>query len=296
MRIGIDLGGTKVAAVVLSGERVLAQRRRPTPANDYQGTLRLLVQLVKELEQELGAQVLPVGLGHPGSVTPGSGLIRNANSTCLNGRPLQRDLEAQLGRPVAMANDANCMALSELHDGAARGLESAFLVILGTGVGGAVVNQGRLHCGANGLAGEWGHNPLPWMSAAEFPGELCWCGQRGCLETWLSGPALSRCHAAAGGGTLSAREIAVAAHDGHPQARASMAAYAQRLARALAAVINCLDPQCIVLAGGLSQIEYLYHAVPGYWGQWVFAEQVNTRLVPARHGDASGVRGAARLE
>ncbi len=296
MRIGIDLGGTKIDGVVLEGRAVLARHRVPTPAGDYQGTLAAIVDLVAALESDAGMSPLPVGIGHPGSLSPRSGLLRNANSTCLNGQPFGRDIEARLARPVQLANDANCLALSEIHDGAARGVDSAFCVILGTGVGGAVVQNGQLQSGCNGLAGEWGHNPLPWPAAEEFPGVACWCGQTGCLETWLSGPGFSRSHTLATGQALSPEQIALRAGEGDAQARASLAGYCDRLARALASVINLLDPELIVLAGGMSRLGALYDEVPRRWLRWVFADAVDTRLVSARHGDASGVFGAARLE
>ena len=295
MRIGIDLGGTKIEGVALDERGVIARQRVATPQGDYYATLAAVGNLVNTLEAQVGGRALPVGLGHPGSIDPHSGVLRNANSVCLNGRALQQDVEARLGRPVALANDANCLALSELHDGAARGLQSAFLVILGTGVGGAVVANGQLQHGFNGLGGEWGHNPLPWVSRDEWPGAPCWCGQHGCLETWLSGPALARLHANAGGVGDTAQAIVAQAEQGDAIARASLEAYSHRLARALAAVINLLDPQIIVLAGGLSQVRRLYHDVPAHWSRWVFADQVQTPLVPAVHGDASGALGAARL-
>lgn len=295
MRIGVDLGGTKIEGVVLNENQVVARLRVATPQGNYAATLDAVSALVDALEQQIGQRALPLGLGHPGSIDPHSGLLRNANSVCLNGRALKQDLEARLDRPLALANDANCLALSELHDGAARGLQSAFLVILGTGVGGAVVANGQLQQGFNGLGGEWGHNPLPWVTKQELPGTACWCGQHGCLETWLSGPALSLLHANAGGIAGDARAIVAQAEQGDAIARASLEAYSHRLARALAAVINLLDPQIIVLAGGLSQVRTLYHDVPALWSRWVFADQVQTPLVPAFHGDASGALGAARL-
>ncbi len=296
MRIGVDLGGTKIEAVVIQGAAVLARQRVATPAGDYPATLAAIAVLVADLEDEVGVTPLPVGLGHPGSISPQTGLLRNANSTCLNGRAFRQDLEARLQRPVSLANDANCLALSELHDGAARGEESVFFVILGTGVGGALVQNGCLQIGANGLAGEWGHNPLPWMTPQEFPGETCWCGQSCCLETWLSGPALARHHANAGGALTDVPGIIALAEQGDRLARRSLDLYADRLARALASIINSIDPALIVLAGGLSQMRYLYQDVPRLWSKWTFADVVSTRLEPAHHGDASGVLGAARLE
>lgn len=295
MRIGIDLGGTKIEGVVLNNDEVIARQRVATPSGNYAATLASLCAMVAHLENEVAATGLPLGIGHPGSLDPHTGLLRNANSVCLNGRAIKQDLEARLRRTIAMANDANCMALSELHGGAASGCESAFLVILGTGVGGAVVANGKLQAGFNALGGEWGHNPLPWAGPDEVAGSQCWCGQYGCLETWLSGPALARLHAQACGQTLDARGIAAQALRGDPNAEASLDQYCDRLARALAAVINLLDPQVIVLAGGLSQLDRLYDDVPARWSRWVFADQVRTPLVPAIHGDASGALGAARL-
>ena len=294
MRIGIDLGGTKIEGVVLNNDEVIARQRVATPGGNYDATIESLCALVAHLEKEVAATDLPLGIGHPGSLDPHTGLLRNANSVCLNGRAIKQDLEARLGRSIVMANDANCMAMSELHGGAASGCDSAFLVILGTGVGGAVVTNGKLQTGFNALGGEWGHNPLPWTGPGEL-GTQCWCGQSGCLETWLSGPALTRLHAQAYGQTLDARSIAVRAQRGDPAATASLDRYCDRLARALAAVINLLDPQVIVLAGGLSQLNRLYDDVPARWSRWVFADQVRTPLVPAIHGDASGALGAARL-
>lgn len=296
MRIGIDLGGTKIEGLVLQGNDVLARRRVATPAQRYEATIEAIARLVEQLELDVQCSPLPVGLGHPGSLCPQTGLLRNANSTCLNGRPLKQDLQERLQRNIAMANDANCLALSELHDGAAQGVDSAFLVIIGTGVGGAVVQHGRLVSGANGLAGEWGHNPLPWMEAEEFPGPVCWCGKNGCLEAFLSGPGLSAHYAATCQESITPPQILERAGQGDALARQMMDVYANRLARALAGIINCLDPRRIVLAGGMSKLEYLYDVVPKLWLNWVFADAIDTELVPAQHGDASGVFGAARLE
>ncbi|QKT03322.1 ROK family protein [Ectothiorhodospiraceae bacterium 2226] len=294
VRIGIDLGGTKIEAATLDARgRMLARERVPTPANDYDATLDAICALVRRMAGRFGAA--SVGVAIPGSPSPASGLIRNANSQCLNGRPLQADLEARLGRPVRLANDANCFALSEAVDGAAAGARSVFGVIIGTGTGGGLVVNGELVPGAGGIAGEWGHNPLPWMTPEEFPGPACWCGQYGCIETYLSGPGLARDYAAASGVECTGAEVARRAAQGDAQAEAALERYESRLARGLAAIINVFDPEVIVLGGGLSQLERLYSRVPALWGQWVFSDRVASRLVPPRHGDSSGVRGAAWL-
>ncbi len=296
--LGIDLGGTKIEAVALDAAGAALWRRRvPTPAGDYHGTLAAIASLVMQAERELGVQGCTVGVGTPGSLTA-AGLVKNANSQCLNGRPLPRDLAAALGRPVRIANDANCLAVSEAVDGAGAGAGVVFAAILGTGVGGGIVAHGRLLTGPNGLAGEWGHNPLPWADAEEAA-MPCYCGRRGCVEAWLSGPALARDHAAHTGQALGAREIGEGAARGDAACAQSLGRYMRRLARALASVINLLDPDVIVLGGGLSQIDALYAEVPALWPGHVFTagadDPVRTRLVPSRHGDASGVRGAAWL-
>jgi len=298
MRIGIDLGGTKIEGIVLRGEsEVLLRRRIATPAQQYQATLAAVAALVSGLEQEAGAGGLPVGVGHPGAISPASGRIKNANSTCLNDQLLKQDLEQALGRAVRMANDADCLALSEAFDGAAAGARCAFAVILGTGVGGGLVVEGRLLAGPNAIAGEWGHNPLPWPRPewGEVPGPLCWHGLHGCIETWLSGPGLAADHARICGETLDAAAIVSRAEAGEALAGATLARYEDRLARALAHVINLIDPQVIVLGGGVSRVGRLYQRVPALWGQWIFSDRVATQLRPARHGDSSGVLGAARL-
>lgn len=295
IRIGVDLGGTKIEAAVLDrGGRILARRRIPTPAGDYAAIVAAVRGLVLDLEAELGATG-SVGVGIPGAISPATGLIKNANSTCLIGHALDRDLGAALGRPVRLANDADCFALSEATDGAAAGTPIVFGAILGTGVGGGVVVQGQLLAGRNAIAGEWGHSPLPWPRDEERPGALCYCGKRGCIETFLSGPALARDHREAAGGSLGAAEVAARAEAGDGVAEATMRRYEDRLARALATVINLLDPHVIVLGGGLGQITRLYRTVPLLWGAYVFSDEVATRLVPPRYGDASGVRGAAWL-
>ena len=297
--IGVDLGGTKIEAIVLGRDGHSRWRERvPTPAGDYRATLAAVAALVARAEAELGLANCSVGIGTPGTATA-AGLIKNANSTCLNGQPLQRDLAAVLGRPVRIANDANCLALSEATDGAAAGAALSFSVILGTGVGAGIVANGRLLSGPNGLAGEWGHNPLPWANADELPGPLCFCGRRGCAETWLSGPALTRDHAAHTGAALTAQQIAERAAGGDRGCEATLQRYASRLARGLAQVVNVLDPDVIVLAGGVSRIERLLVDVPQLWAEFVFSgglkDPVRTRLMPSLHGDSSGVRGAAWL-
>jgi fructokinase len=297
--IGIDLGGSKIEALLLDAEGAEHWRERvATPQGDYDATLAAIAGLVQRAELGTGLGPAQVGIGTPGSAGA-NGLMRNANSTCLNGRPLQRDLEALLARPLLLANDANCLALSEATDGAGAGASVVFAVILGTGVGGGLVVNGDLVGGANGLAGEWGHNPLPWADASEAAAApACWCGQRGCIETWLSGPALAADHVRHGGEAISAEHIAERAAQGDAACDASLQRHASRLARALAALINVVDPDVIVLGGGLSRIESLYERVPALWARHVFcggASTLRTRLVASRHGDASGVRGAARL-
>jgi fructokinase len=295
MRIGIDLGGSKIEGVALDrAGRVRARRRVATPAGDYEGTIAAIARLVAVLEEEVGASA-SVGIGIPGTLVAATGLVKNANSTWLNRRPLGRDVEATLGREVRFANDANCFALSEATDGVAAGYDSVFGAILGTGVGGGIVIGGRLVIGANAIAGEWGHNPLPAPLPDESPGPLCYCGHRGCIETFLSGPGLAADHRRHGGAALAASEIAAAAAAGDAACRATLDRYADRLARALAGVINLLDPQAIVLGGGLSGLAFLYQAVPRRWGRHIFSDTVATRLLPPVHGDASGVRGAAWL-
>lgn len=290
-RIGIDLGGTKIEAALLDQSGAMRDRRRiPTPPGDYDGGVAAVAGLVAAIEAEHGIRAT-VGIGIPGTISAQTGLVKNANSTWLISRPLQRDVAAALGREVRFANDANCFALSEAVDGAAAGAASVFGVILGTGVGGGIVIGGRIVTGANAIAGEWGHNPLPWPRDDERPGPACYCGRAGCIETFLSGPALARDH----GGALTGPEIVAAAAAGDAATRATLDRYAERLARALAGVINILDPETIVLGGGLSGIAMLYARVPELWRRFVFSDTVETRLVPPKHGDSSGVRGAAWL-
>lgn len=276
MRIGVDLGGTKIEVVVLdaAGEERL-RRRVPTPAGDYAATVSAIAALVREAQNMAGDRA-PIGIGTPGCTSKRSGLIINANSTVLIGKPLQQDVERAIGRRVRMTNDANCFALSEATDGAAAGAAVVFGVILGTGVGGALAVNGRVVDGANGIAGEWGHNPLPWPQADELPGARCYCGKYGCIETFLSGPALARERSTEGDS-------------------AAMQRYEDRLARALATILNVVDPDVIVLGGGVSNVERLYESVPRLLPRYVFSDAVRTELVQARHGDSSGVRGAAML-
>ena len=300
---GVDLGGTKTEGVVLDATgRTLWRERTATPAGDYHATLACVVALVARAEADTGMRAARIGVGTPGTLTH-DGVMKNANSQCLNGQPLQRDLAALLGRPVRIANDANCLALSEATDGAGAGAEVVFAAILGTGVGAGVVVNGRLLTGPNGLAGEWGHNPLPWPDADDAPAPACYCGQRGCVETWLSGPGMAREHAARHGGTWTTEAIATRAVEGDADCEASLQRYERRLARALAQVINLLDPHIIVLGGGLSKLDRWRVNVPALWGAHVFGgsvasdtqEPVRTRLVRSLHGDSSGVRGAAWL-
>jgi fructokinase len=294
-RIGIDLGGTKIEAAVLGDDgAVRARRRVATPRDDYDATLRSIAVLVEDLEAEMGSAAV-VGVGMPGTISPATGLVKNANSVWLNGRPLAEDLRRILPRPLRFANDANCFALSEAVDGAAAGAGAVFGVIVGTGTGGGVVVHGRIWTGPNAIAGEFGHNPLPWPNLDEGPGPQCYCGQTGCIETYLSGPGLSRDHERATGQSLDAAEIAVRAASGDVAAEATLRRYEDRMARALASVVNVLDPDVIVLGGGLSNLSRLYVTVPRLWTRYVFSDRVDTRLVSPRHGDSSGVRGAAWL-
>jgi fructokinase len=295
LRIGVDLGGTKTEAIALGATGdVLRRARIPTPRDDYDATVAAIAGLVEGLEVGLG-QRATVGVGTPGAISPATGTIKNANSTWLNGRPLREDLERRLRREVRLANDANCFALSEAQDGAGAGLPVVFGVILGTGTGGGIVAGGRILVGPNAIAGEWGHNPLPWPRPGEWPGPACYCGRTGCVETFLSGPGLARDHREATGEALDGPAIVARAADGDPGASATLARYEDRLARALASVINLLDPDVIVLGGGLSGLDRLYAAVPRRWSAFVFSDRVDTPLRPPRHGDASGARGAAWL-
>jgi fructokinase len=296
MRLGIDIGGTKIEAALLAADGAIRLRRRvSTPAGDYWGTVAAVKALVAGIEAEMGRPAESVGVGIPGMISPETGLVKNANSTCLIGRPLDRDLEAALSRPIRLGNDANCFALSEAVDGAAQDARIVFGAILGTGVGGGVVVDGRVLTGSNAIAGEWGHSPLPWPLDDERPGASCYCGKAGCIETFLNGAGLSRTYEALTGRPEEAAAIAARAESGEAAARAALARYVDRLARALATVINLLDPEVIVLGGGLGQIAALYRDVPARWGDYVFSDTVTTKLVPPRWGDSSGVRGAAWL-
>jgi fructokinase len=297
MRIGIDLGGTKIEGIVLDRDGSIRERLRvPTPSGTYDESVAALAGVVNELERRAGRGG-SVGVAHPGAVSPATGLIKNANSTRLNGRPLKADLERALGREVRLANDANCLAISEAADGAAAGCAIVFGVILGTGVGGGVVIDGKGLVGAQAIAGEWGHNPLPSPRDEERPGPNCYCGRAGCIETWLSGPRVREQFARHTGRDLQATEIADAARAGDAEAAAHIELYCDRLARALAGVINLLDPHAIVLGGGLSKIDRLYERVPELWKRFIFSEpeSIATKLLPPMYGDASGVRGAAWL-
>ncbi|NNC93811.1 MAG: ROK family protein, partial [Acidimicrobiia bacterium] len=272
----------------------LIRRRVPTRRDSYEEVVHTVADLVRSVERELGTEAT-VGAGTPGALSPASGLIKNANLTVLNGRPLDRDLSTALDREVRIANDADCLALSEATDGAGAGHGTVFAVILGTGTGGGVTVNRSIVTGPNAIGGEWGHNPLPWPTADELIGPDCYCGQRGCLETYLSGPGMADDHERVTAMRMSPPEIVAAARDGEPGAEATLERYADRLARGLASIINVLDPHVIVLAGGLSQVPELYERVPMVWGTYVFSDQVDTPLVPAVHGDSSGVRGAAWL-
>jgi fructokinase len=299
LRIGVDVGGTKIEAVALDGSREIARRRVDTPRDDYASTLDMILTLVRELEQTAGATG-SVGIGIPGTISTATGLVKNANSTWLIGKPLQRDVETRLDRPVRVANDANCFAMSEATDGAASGVEIVFGVIVGTGTGAGIVVRGHVLTGANGIAGEWGHNALPWPDDDEHPGPSCYCGKQGCIETFLSGPGMTADYERHTGQRALPQEIERSADRGDTAAIAAMERYERRMARALASVINVLDPDVIVLGGGMSKIDRLYDNVPRLWSRWVFAAtgsmpDVRTRLARARHGDASGVRGAAWL-
>ena len=303
LRLGVDLGGSKIEAAILApGGKILARRRRPTPRQDYRGTLAAIAALIEEVERMLGlgAQAgtpLPLGMAIPGACSLRDGRIKNANSTWLLGKPLLEDLAALLGRPLRLANDANCFALSEATDGAAAGYSRVFGVILGTGVGGGLVTGGRAVTGRNAIAGEWGHNPLPWPDPAkgELPGPACYCGKRGCLETFLSGPGFARDYENHGGEAAAPERIWTLAQAGQPAAEAALERHLDRLARGLATVINLVDPDCIVLGGGLSNLPHLYEALPRKLPAYVFSDSLDTPVLKPKFGDSSGVRGAAWL-
>ena len=300
LRFGIDLGGTKIELVGLYGSEVCAQRRIATPAQDYDAIVESVARLVEDAEAELSARAGrklrgSVGVGTPGALSRKTHTIKNSNTLCLNGRAFDRDLSTRLARPIRLQNDANCFALSEAMDGAGQGAEVVFGVILGTGVGGGIVVRQQALIGCNAIAGEWGHNPLPWPSETDEPAPACYCGQRGCIETYLSGPGLTRDYVLLGGEPHSAAQIAQQAAAGEPLAHRALDRYTERLARALATAINVLDPDVIVLGGGVSHIAALYERVPALWTRYVFSDHIETALRPAKHGDASGVRGAAWL-
>ena len=295
MRIGIDLGGTKIEGLLLDPQGVeLTRRRVEAPRNNYDNTLKAVFDLVETIEREY-AVTARVGIGIPGTLSHATGLVKNANSIWLIGQALHQDLSMGLGRSVRLANDADCFTLSEATDGAGAGARSVFGVILGTGVGGGICWEGKLLTGPNGIAGEWGHNPLPWPHDDERPGPECYCGKRGCLETFLSGPGLQREFFQVSGKDLSPPNISALALEGDQEGEEALQRYEHRLARGLATIINVLDPEVIVLGGGMSNLERIYETVPGLWGTWVFSDRVDTRLVQAVHGDSSGVRGAAWL-
>jgi fructokinase len=295
LRIGIDLGGSKIAGILLdSGGVTRAEHRRAAPRGDYTATIESIADVIADLERQAGG-CGTVGIGMPGCISPATGLVQNSNSTWLIGKPLNRDLEARIGRPVRTANDANCFALSEATDGAGEGALSVFGVIIGTGCGGGLVHRRLLIDGPRGIGGEWGHNPLPWPKADELPGPRCYCGRLGCMEAWVAGPALSADHLRATGETATAEGIAERAGAGDTAASATLERHASRLARGLAMVINIFDPEVIVLGGGLSKLEHLYTMLPPLTAPHIFADHVNLVIRPPRWGDASGVRGAAWL-
>ncbi len=295
MRIGIDLGGTKIEGIALSNDgKVLAQQRIKSPRGEYRDILRAIAGVVNALEKQAGRHGR-IGVGTPGALSPATGLMRNSNSTELNGQPLKVDLETLLGREIRMVNDANCFALSEATDGAAKDANVVFGVILGTGVGAGVVVNGHVLTGVNAVAGEWGHNPLPWSRDEDQPGSKCYCGRLACIETYLSGPGFARDYAKQSGNELTSDKIVKKAEQGDTVCEAALRRYEDRLARSLAHVINMLDPDVIVLGGGMSNIQRLYANVPQLWDEYVFSDGVDTKLVPPEYGDASGVRGAAWL-
>ena len=300
MRIGVDLGGTKIEAAVLAADgRIVLRQRVRTPQENYAETIEAVAKLVEACQASSGAAAT-VGIGIPGAISPANSLVKNANSTWLIGRPLADDLARRIGRPVRLANDANCFALSEAVDGAGAGADTVFGVILGTGVGAGIVVGGRVLTGANAVAGEWGHNPLPGMRGGtgdnvEWPGPPCYCGRSGCIETFLSGPGLARDFQQHSGRWLSPADVVASASRGDAEAEACLGRYEDRLARGLASIINVLDPDVIVLGGGMSNVTRLYENVPRLWSRYVFSDAIVTRLVPPVHGDSSGVRGAAWL-
>jgi fructokinase len=297
LRLGLDLGGTKIEGALFAPDNtLLISRRIASPRDDYAGTIAAIADLVEGVERDSGARYVPsIGIGVPGSISPLTGMMQNANSTWLNGRPFDIDLARSLGRPVRLANDANCFALSEATDGAGAGARSVFGVILGTGCGGGLVLNGSLVNGGRGIGGEWGHNPLPWAEPDEVSGQKCWCDRHGCMETWVSGPALEADHARVAGEKRSSEAIAVLAAEGDSEAQATLSRHASRLARGLAHVVNIIDPDVVVLGGGLSKLQHLYDVLPALMAPHIFAADKRVRVVPPKWGDASGVRGAAWL-
>lgn len=295
IRIGIDLGGTKIEIVALDNQgNTLLQRRIPTPKGDYDHSVQAVTELVVAAEAQLGSRC-SVGIGMPGSFSPTTGLVRNANSTWLNGRPFDQDLQHRLAREIRFANDANCLALSEATDGAGAGCPVVFAIIIGTGVGGGLALNGAVHQGRNLVAAEWGHTPLPWMTTDEYPGPPCYCGRRGCIETFVSGTGFSRDYFEHTGRQLTGEAIISAANSGDSEAQACFNRYQERLARAMAGVTNTLDPDVFVLGGGMSNLQPLYSNLPSLISKAVFGGEFTTPIRPAQHGDASGVRGAAWL-
>jgi len=295
MRIGIDLGGTKIEGIALSNDgKELLRQRVPTPADDYRAILQCINGLVDEMESTLNEQG-SVGIGTPGAISPATGLLKNSNTVCMNGKPVHEDLSRHLDRDVRISNDANCFALSEATDGSAAGADVVFGVIIGTGTGAGVVVKTHVLEGPNAIAGEWGHNPLPWPLDNERPGPLCYCGKQGCIETWLSGPGMSRDYFECSGHALDAKYIVGLAGTGDDAAELCLQRYEDRMARSLAHVINILDPDVIVLGGGMGNIDRLYTRVPKLWGEYVFSDRVDTQLIAPKYGDSSGVRGASWL-
>ena len=294
-QIGVDLGGTKTEAVALDGEgRIVARKRVPSPQGDYEATLCNIRDLVKDVELEAGS-IGSVGVAIPGTVSPATGLVKNANSTWLIGKALDQDLASTLDRPVRLANDANCFALSEAVDGAAAGANVVFGVIIGTGVGGGIAVAQKALTGPNAIAGEWGHNPMPWPEKTEWPGVRCYCGKQGCIETFVSGTGMARDHALVTGEAITAEQIIHLAEDGNDAANETLARYERRLAKSLATILNVLDPDVIVLGGGVSNVKRLYKNVPPLIAEYSFSDEISTPVVQNKHGDSSGVRGAAWL-
>jgi fructokinase len=296
IRIGVDFGGTKIEAAALAPDgRIVGRVREPNPG-EYQAAIHKVVEVVAETERQAGDTAARIGMGVPGSISRRTGMLRNANSTWLNGKPFREDLEKGFGRPVRLENDANCFALSEASDGAAMGARVVFGVIIGTGCGGGLVVEGRMIEGVNGITGEWGHTPLPWAAGEELPGHLCWCGRPNCLETWIAGSGFVADYNRATGKTVkSGADIIAAAEAGEPDAEAALGRYVDRLGRALAVLADIVDPDVIVLGGGMSNVDALYERVPPVAARWAFSDVFDTRVVKAMHGDSSGVRGAAWL-